>query len=92
MRVIEVLAPTTEETVFGVAIKVDGSCRYCKYPTNHQSYKTKKDAIKGAEDVLRSLENGAILYYPFNKSRGINKHEPVRILLPKNKKHEKGKR
>lgn len=70
----------TEETVFGVSIRVDGGHRYCKYPAGHQGYKTMSEATEAKEKIMEQIRNGAHLEYGNNGSVGINKSEYVKIV------------
>lgn len=71
----------TNEDLFGLSLKVDGGHRYCKYPIEHQEYKTITDAHKAKGEVSKQFAEGAIIIYPNNLSKGINKSEPVKIRI-----------
>lgn len=70
----------TEETVFGISIRVDGGHRYCKYPVGHQGYKTMTEAADAKKKAIEQIRNGAHLEYGKNGSSGINKAEYVKIV------------
>lgn len=69
----------TNEIVYGVSIKVDGSRFYCKYPIYHQEYKTKQEAKEIMNKIKDILNNGGEIVYAPSGSAGINKHEYVLI-------------
>lgn len=71
----------TDEDFLGLSIKPDGSRFYCKYPIEHQQYKSKDEATAAMIRLKRLLENGAKIAYSSDGSRGINKNEWVRIQL-----------
>lgn len=71
----------TSEDLFGLSLRVDGGHRYCKYPMEHQDYKTVTEASKAKGEVSKQFANGATILYPNNLSKGINKSEPVKIRI-----------
>lgn len=79
LRVQKNFNSNTDEIVYGISIKVDGSRYYCKYPIYHQGYKTKQEAKEIMNKIKDILNNGGEIEYAPSGSAGINKHEYVLI-------------
>lgn len=70
----------TDEDLFGLSIRLDNGRLYCKYPVNHQNYKTIDEAKEAAERLSQQISASANLDYGSNGSAGINKAEYVKII------------
>lgn len=69
----------TNETIYGVSVKLDGAQRYCKYPIGHQEYKTKSEATLAGLELCKAVKAGAKIVYCKNGTAGINKNEYIKI-------------
>lgn len=79
LRVQKNINSNTDEIVYGISIKVDGSRYYCKYPISHQEYKTKKEATEIMNKIKDILNNGGEIEYAPSGYAGIN--EPEYVLI-----------
>lgn len=69
----------TNEDLFGLSIKVDGSRYYCKYPIGFQSYTSRDNANIAKQNLTNKLNQGAEIIYPELGSKGLNKVECIMI-------------
>lgn len=70
----------TKEELFGISIRLDNGHRYCKYPIEHQEYKTISDAKQAKDKVIAQFCSGAHIQYSVSGTKGINMSEYVKIV------------